>query len=138
MTTQAFRIVGVDGVPANRRRGGDLRTVLSPGTVGASAGFMGVAILAPGERVIEHYHPYSDEFLLLVAGEVTVDLNGVPHPVPADHGLMVPREVRHRVRNTGPVEARIVFHLCPLAPRPELGHVDTETLADHEKAGEPA
>jgi putative monooxygenase len=26
----------------------------------------------------------------------------------------------------GKVEARIVFHLGPLAPRPELGHVDTE------------
>jgi putative monooxygenase len=26
----------------------------------------------------------------------------------------------------GKVEARIVFHLGPLAPRPQLGHVDTE------------
>lgn len=126
MDTQTFRVVDIDDVPANRRRGGDLRTVLSPGTVGATSGFMGMAILEPGQRVIEHYHPYSDEFLLLVAGEVTVDLDGAPHPVRANQGLMVPREVRHRVRNTGGAEARIVFHLCPLAPRPELGHVDTE------------
>jgi putative monooxygenase len=129
MTTQTFRIVDIDEVPANRRRGGDLRTVLSPGTVGSTSGFMGVAILAPGERVVEHYHPYSDEFLFQVAGEVTVDLAGIPHPLRTNQGLLVPRETRHRVRNTGQVEARIVFHLCPLAPRPELGHVDTEEPA---------
>lgn len=129
MTTQTFQIVDIADVPANRRRGGDLRTVLSPGTVGSTTGFMGVAILAPGEQVAEHYHPYSDEFMLLVAGEVTVDLDGVPHPVRAYQGLLVPRDVRHRVRNTGDVEARLVFHLCPLAPRPELGHVDTEEPA---------
>lgn len=129
MKTETFRIVAIDDVPPNRRRGGDLRTVLSPGTVGATSGFMGMALLAPGERVVEHYHPYSDEYLLVVAGEVTVDLDGTPHPMRTDQGLLVPREVRHRVRNTGAEPARIVFHLCPLAPRPELGHVDTEEPA---------
>lgn len=129
MTTQTFRTVHIDEVPPNTRRGGDLRTVLSPGTVSATSGFMGLAILAPGERVVEHYHPYSDEFLFVVGGEVTVDLDGAGHPLGTDQGLMIPREVRHRVRNTGAVTARIVFHLCPLAPRPELGHVDTEEPA---------
>lgn len=134
MTTQAVRIVDISEVPANRRRGGDLRTVLSPGTVGGDSGFMGLAILAPGERVVEHYHPYSDEYLFAVAGEVTVDLDGVAHSLRADQGVMIPRNMRHRVRNTGAVTARIVFHLCPLAPRPELGHVDTETLTEQEPA----
>ncbi|WP_052852532.1 cupin domain-containing protein [Streptomyces avicenniae] len=130
MTTSkpAIRIVGIDDVPANRKRGGDMRTLLSPGTVGSTSGFMGVAILRPGERVVEHYHPYSEEFLYLTAGAVTVDLDGVPHEARAGQGLLVPIGVRHRVRNTGEEEARIVFHLGPLAPRPELGHVDTEVL----------
>ena len=39
---------------------------------------------------------------------------------------MVPVDMRHRFRNVGTTEARLVFHLGPLAPRPELGHVDTE------------
>ena len=34
--------------------------------------------------------------------------------------------VRHRLMNQGTEEVAIVFHLSPLAPRPELGHVDTE------------
>jgi hypothetical protein len=36
--------------------------------------------------------------------------------------------LRHRVVNTGQQEAHAVFHLSPLAPKPELGHVDTEPL----------
>lgn len=131
MTTSkpAIRVVGIDDVPANRKRGGDMRTLLSPGTVGSTSGFMGVAILQPGERVVEHYHPYSEEFLYLTCGTVTIDLDGVPHEAHAGQGLLVPIGVRHRVRNTGDEEVRIVFHLGPLAPRPDLGHVDTEVLS---------
>jgi putative monooxygenase len=39
---------------------------------------------------------------------------------------LIPINMRHRFRNVGDVEARMVFHLGPLAPRPSLGHVDTE------------
>jgi putative monooxygenase len=40
--------------------------------------------------------------------------------------------VRHRFRNVGSTQARMVFHLGPLAPRPELGHVDTEETSEAE------
>jgi putative monooxygenase len=82
--------------------------------------------VAPGERIGEHYHPYSEEFVYVVAGELEVDLDGEPHPLRPDQGLMIPAYMRHRFRNVGRTEARLVFHLGPLAPRPELGHVDTE------------
>nr|QXL90838.1 polyketide WhiE II [Streptomyces sp.] len=130
MTTVRVPVVSIDDAPPNRRRGGDLRTVLSPKTAGSTSGFLGVALIEPGDRVAEHYHPYSEEFLYVVAGSVTVDLDDVPHEVGTDQGLMVPIGMRHRVRNTGDVQARIVFHLGPLAPRPELGHVDTESLTE--------
>jgi putative monooxygenase len=126
METRTVRVVGLDDVPANRRRGGDLRIVLSPSTVGATSGFLGVALLAPGERVAEHYHPYSEEFVFLTEGAIEVDLDGEAVALAANQGLLVPKNVRHRLRNTGSEPARAVFHLCPLAPRPELGHVDTE------------
>jgi putative monooxygenase len=121
------QVIAIEDVTADRRRGGELRTLLSPKTVGSTSGFMGVAILAPGERIAEHYHPYSEEFICLVRGTLTVDLDDVPTPVQAGQGLYVPVGVRHRLRNTGAEEAYAVFHLGPLAPRPELGHVDTET-----------
>lgn len=122
--------VAMAAIPPNRRRGGEIRVVLGPATVGSTSGFMGIVVLEPGESIAEHFHPYSEEFLYVVSGQVTVDLDGDPVAVDADHGLLVPRNARHRLRNAGPAQARAVFHLGPLAPRPELGHVDTETAAE--------
>jgi putative monooxygenase len=51
--------VRVADVRPNRRRGGDIRVLLGPNTVGSTSGFMGVLALEPGEYVSEHYHPYS-------------------------------------------------------------------------------
>lgn len=116
----------VDDTPADTRRGGDVRTLLSPKSVGSSSGFMGVATIPPGGRISEHYHPYSEEFIYLVSGRIVAQLDGVPHELSARQGLYIPINVRHRLKNEGEDEAFLVFHLGPLAPRPELGHVDTE------------
>lgn len=120
------RVVGRDDVPPNRRRGGDIRTVLSPATTGATAGFLGTLTLEPGEVVTEHWHPYSEEFLYCVRGTITVRLDGQPRTLRADQGVHIPIGVRHRLLNDGRQTAFLVFSLGPLAPRPELGHVDTE------------
>ncbi|MBB1253382.1 cupin domain-containing protein [Streptomyces sp. OF3] len=119
-------VVGFDTVPANTRRGGDLRTLVSPANVGSTSGFCGAVRLKPGESVSEHYHPYSEEYLFVATGEIRVDLDGEPTVIPADHALLVPREVRHRLTNVSEVQALVVFQLSPLAPAPHLGHVDTE------------
>lgn len=124
--TIAPRFVTAQDVPANRRRGGDVRTVLAPSTVGATSGFMGTVTLLPGDVVTEHYHPYSEEFLFLVSGQITVRLDGVEHQLAAGTGVFIPIGIRHRLRNSGAEVASGVFHLSPLAPRPDLGHVDTE------------
>ncbi|MDX3228775.1 cupin domain-containing protein [Streptomyces sp. ME19-01-6] len=134
MTTQSHLIVDLSAVAPNRRRGGDVRAMLTPTTVGATSGFMGMAVVQPGERVTEHYHPYSEEFVYVVCGELEVDLDGTAHPLRADQAILIPTHMRHRFRNVGDTEARMVFHLGPLAPRPELGHVDTETAEPAEAA----
>jgi putative monooxygenase len=117
-------------LPVNRRRGGDIRVLLGPATAGATSGFLGTLRLAPGEFVAEHLHPYSEEFLYVVSGTVTVRLEGEPVRLGADEGLLVPIGQRHRVENDGAEPAHIVFHCGPLAPEPRLGHVDTEELPD--------
>ncbi|MEU3512547.1 cupin domain-containing protein [Streptomyces longwoodensis] len=119
-------IVDLGSIAPNRRRGGDVRALLTPSTVGSTSGFMGVAIVRPGESIAEHYHPYSEEFVYVVEGAFEVDLDGEPQPLRAEQGLLIPKDVRHRFRNVGDRDARLVFHLGPLAPRPDLGHVDTE------------
>lgn len=123
-----LRAVSMYEVPENRRRGGDVRAVLSPATVGSTSGFLGTATLLPGEVVTEHWHPYSEEFLFCVEGEITLRLDGVEQPLTSRSGVLIPLGMRHRLMNTSDVTAFLVFQLGPLAPRPDLGHVDTETL----------
>ncbi len=130
------RVVGPQDVVVNRRRGGEIRTLVTPATVGASSGFCGTVDLRPGDTVAEHYHPYSEEFLHVVSGALRVDLDGVGHEVPAGHAVLVPREVRHRLTAVGTEPVHAVFALSPLAPRPELGHVDTEAGPDETFPGE--
>jgi putative monooxygenase len=111
---------------ADRRRGGEVRVLLSPVTVGSTSGFMGVATLEPGESVSEHFHPYSEEFLYVTRGSIVARLDGNPISVSAGEAILVPKNTRHRLENPGTETASMVFQLCPLAPRPDLGHVDTE------------
>jgi putative monooxygenase len=120
------KIKSADEATADTRRGGDVRTLLSPKTVGSTSGFMGVATIGPGDRISEHYHPYSEEFIYVVKGNIIARLDGVPQEVRARQALYIPINVKHRLMNEGTEEAFIVFHLGPLAPRPDMGHVDTE------------
>ena len=88
---------------------------------------MGGATLQPGEAIAEHYHPYSEEFVFCIRGDARGRRRRQDRRVPAGTAILVPKETRHRLRNVGGGEVFAVFHLGPLAPRPELGHVDTET-----------
>jgi putative monooxygenase len=128
MGPASWQKVMVGDVAANRRRGGDIRVLLSPRTVGATSGFMGVLTLAPREYVAEHYHPYSEEFVYVVRGSLILRVDGESVPLQAGESVMVLKNVRHRLHNPSDHTAFAVFHLSPLAPRPELGHVDTEPL----------
>lgn len=114
------------GTPPNRRRGGDIRVLLSPASVGSGAGFLGTLTLEPGEIVTEHWHPYSEEFLYCQSGNVLVRLDGEERRLTAESAVHIPIGVRHRIVNDTAEPAFFVFFCGPLAPRPELGHVDTE------------
>jgi putative monooxygenase len=120
------RKVAPTEVAPNRGRGGELRVLLGPANAGATAGFLGVLTLAPGEFVSEHYHPYSEEFLYAVTGTVDVRVDGEEITVAEGEALFVPIGARHRVTNRSAATAVLTFQLGPLAPRPDLGHVDTE------------
>lgn len=113
---------------ATRRLGGDVRILLSPKTVDATAGFMGTISLEAGQFVAEQYNPYSDKFCYAVRGAVVLRVDGEEIRLETGDAFMVRRGQRHRIENCGDVPAFLVFQVCPLAPRPELGHVDTEEL----------
>ncbi|WP_328648043.1 cupin domain-containing protein [Amycolatopsis sp. NBC_00348] len=118
-----------DDTPSVRGRGGDMRTLIGPAACGSAYGISGFVELAPGERIAEHLHPYSEEHLLVVSGQGEIDVDDTTIALGTRQGLLVPRNRRHRLRNTGDEPLVAVFALSPLAPRPELGHVDTEAGA---------
>jgi putative monooxygenase len=126
-TSRAQKVTAGDVTP-NRRRGGDIRVLLSPKTVKSTSGFFGVLTLEPGEYVSEHRHPYSEEFLYVVRGSMLIRIEGESIRLGPGDSLMVAIDDRHRLENDGDEQAFVVFHLSPLAPRPDLGHVDTEPL----------
>ena len=138
MTTSITRTVKVsaDEVEANTKRGGDIRVTLSPKTVGCTSGFVGVAILEPGECIAEHYHPYSEEFVYVVGGDLEVDLDGEPHPLRPDQGLLIPIDVRHRFRNVGDGRPGWSSTSARWPRAPSSGHVDTEDHRHRGAAGE--
>jgi quercetin dioxygenase-like cupin family protein/heme-degrading monooxygenase HmoA len=113
-----------------RARGGQLRMVLHPGSVGSRSGYMGTAILRPGEHVVEHFHPYGEEFLYNVTGDLVLEVEGEKWAVGAGEGIYVPIGKRHRLRNVGTTESLTVYHIGPLAPDPSLAHIDTEVLGE--------
>jgi putative monooxygenase len=131
---QQVRKVAADDVPGINRLGGEVRILLSPRTVDATAGFLGTIELQPGEFVAEQYNPYSDKFCYLVRGAVSIHVDGEEVVMAADEALMVRRGQRHRIENRGAAPAFLVFQIAPLAPRPELGHVDTEDVPHPESA----
>lgn len=128
-TQPKLKVNVADAVP-NRKRGGTIRVMLSPKTVGCSSGFGGILDLEAGEYVTEHYHPYSEEFLYVISGSLEMTVDGTPIPLGPGDSVLVPIGARHRLVNVGDGPARGVFQLAPLAPRPELGHVDTEKLPE--------
>jgi putative monooxygenase len=137
MTAAVPRKVALRDVGPNRRQGGEFRFALTPRSVDTSSGLMGSLVLAPGEDVIEHYHPYSDECLFLVTGELVVRSPAGTIEVGPDECVLVPRMLQHRFENRGRTTVRAVVHLAPLAPRPELGHVDCEPLPRPDDPVEP-
>jgi putative monooxygenase len=134
--TTPLKKVAIGDVASNRRRGGDVRVLLSPLTVGSTTGFGGSLTLEPGEYISEHIHPYSEEFVYVIRGTVRMRVETEYLELGPGESMMVPIGLRHRVENNGSVEVQAVFHLAPLAPRPELGHIDTEVRED--RAAEPS
>jgi quercetin dioxygenase-like cupin family protein len=60
-----------------------------------------------------HIHSREDELFICVAGEVTVELDGVVHVFSAGSLLLMPRGVPHMFYNAGTEEARVIAVVSP-------------------------
>ncbi len=121
------KIVSVEDCEPVTYRGGDVRTLLGPedarGRPQASWAWRRLRRATGSASTTTRY---SEEFIYVVSGKIDAQLDGKSNAVSARHGLLIPMNIRHRLVNDGDEDAFLVFHLGPLAPRPDLGHVDTE------------
>ncbi|GAA3932676.1 cupin domain-containing protein [Actinomadura viridis] len=122
---ELFKVAASD-VPAYHRLGGATRVLLEQSSALTSAGFMALLDLEPGECVTEHYHPYSDEHVYIANGEIVALVNDDEVVLNAREAVLIRRGSRHRYENRGDRPATAVLFLGPLAPRADLGHVETE------------
>lgn len=126
---------------ASTRAGGSTRVLMGPANAGATDAFVVDYRLAPGDRMTEHYHPYTDEHLVVVAGVLTAVLEGESVTCREGQSLFVRRGCRHALENRSSHPVRVLAALAPLAPSPSLGHVETEPVpvpdAAHPQVGGP-
>lgn len=77
----------------------DARLVVWPG-VGAWSANMNYVVMRPGEANRAHAHPVSEDTIVILAGEGTIEdlTSGEEHPFRANQVIHVPPGIRHRVK----------------------------------------
>lgn len=87
--------------------------------------------MPPGSAELRHRHAAARQFFFVLTGELTIELDGTTHRVPARSGLEVAPGVAHEVRNAsdGPAEFLVISQppshgdreLVPLSGAPRQG-----------------
>lgn len=124
MPTSTHTVVPVTDAKPMHRQGGEFRFAITPLTTATTGGLMGQLTLEVDEHLIEHYHPFTDEYLFVVTGQLIATVEGDRVAVPPGCCLFIQRGAHHQFENGATEQTRVVVALSPLAPRPELGHVD--------------
>ena len=95
--------------------------------------------LAPGVGVPRHTHTREDEVYFVLAGELEVTVGEETFVLRAGDTLLAPREIPHKLRNSGSVENRYFllfspsgfeeFVMATAVPAPDNAPAPTEPLA---------
>ena len=95
--------------------GGPIRVLVTPETVGSRNIVVVYGLFEPGEGLVSHKHPFSEEVYYVVRGSGTVYAGKEKREVPVEAGmsLYIPPGEEHFVRNTGTDKLEIAFFLSP-------------------------
>jgi mannose-6-phosphate isomerase-like protein (cupin superfamily) len=64
--------------------------------------------MPPSTAERRHFHQHATQFFYVLAGEVSIELNGEEHRLAPFNGLTVPAESPHQVFNRGAEDARFL------------------------------
>ena len=90
-----------------RSRGARIRVLLGPDD-GMPRFHMREFTLDPGGSIPEHGHPEIEHVQLVLAGELTISLDGAARTVGAGHFIYIPPGCAHWYENRGAVECRFL------------------------------
>jgi mannose-6-phosphate isomerase-like protein (cupin superfamily) len=64
--------------------------------------------MPPGTAELRHHHQHTTQFFYVLAGELTIELNGEEHRLAPNTGLTVVAETPHQVFNRGAQDAHFL------------------------------
>ena len=67
----------------------------------------------PGAFEVRHHHVRARQFFFVLAGEASLELDGVPHRLGVGEGLHVAPGVAHQLRNDGGSDLRFLVVSAP-------------------------
>jgi len=113
MPPSTHAVIPVSSAKPVRRQGGEFRFAITPATTTTTGGLMGDLTLQAGEELIEHYHPFTDEYLYVVEGELTATVEGDRVVLPAGSCLFIQRGAHHSFAGAAAARTRAVVALSP-------------------------
>ena len=83
--------------------------------------------MPPDASEVRHFHSRARQFFYVLSGELTMELEGRWHVVPASNGIEIPPLARHRAMNAGEQEVNFVVISSPTT-RDDRINDDGQTL----------
>ncbi|MFE1597347.1 cupin domain-containing protein [Methylobacterium sp. ID0610] len=71
------------------------------------------ATLPPGTFVPPHIHPTQDEFIYMLQGRLSLELNGVASTAEPGDTIRLPRGIPHGLFNRGDADVKCLFWVAP-------------------------
>ena len=110
-----MKVIKMDEARLERILGGPIKILATPETVGSKNIVLVYGLFGPGEGLVPHIHPSSEEIYHVVRGKGTVYVGREKKVRPIDAGmtLYIPPGEIHFVRNTGEKTLEVAFCLSP-------------------------
>ncbi|HIE52919.1 MAG TPA: cupin domain-containing protein [Armatimonadetes bacterium] len=109
-------VMNLNEAPLYTERGGTVRLLVTPKTVGSQNLILTHLTLQPGEEFVRHTHEVSEEAYYILAGGGEMNLEGRVFPVQPGEAVYIPPGTEHSLANHG--EEPLVL-LVTQAPRDE-------------------
>jgi mannose-6-phosphate isomerase-like protein (cupin superfamily) len=120
----SFKVIRAGDVRTEKILGGPIKPIVNPKTVGSKNLVFALGVFNPGEGLVPHIHPQSEEVYYVIQGKGTVYVGEEREetPIEPEMTLYIPPGTIHAVTNTGEEKLVIAFFVAPgKEPSKEIG-----------------